>query len=65
MVSKDVVPVIFYKFNLSVSVSLPVGKVISCGKITIYFTLKDVLFDMIGKIVSCSSIDSNKGSRVV
>jgi hypothetical protein len=64
MVSEDVVPVMVYKFNLSVSISLPVGKVISCGKITVCFTLKDVLFDIIGEIISCSSIDSNKGSGV-
>jgi hypothetical protein len=65
MISEDVVPIIVYKFNLSVSISLPIGKVISCRKIAICFTPKDVLFDMIGKIISCSSIDSNENFRIV
>jgi hypothetical protein len=65
MISEDVVPVMVYKFNLSDNVSSPVGKVVSCGIITICFTPKDILFDMIGEIVSCSDIDSNKSSGVV
>jgi hypothetical protein len=65
VVSEDVVPVIVYKFNLSVNVSSPVGEVVSCGRSAICFTPKDILFDMIGEIVSCSSIDLNKISRVV
>jgi hypothetical protein len=64
MVSEDVVPVMVYKFNLSVDVSLPVGKVVSCRKFAICFTPKDVLFDMGGEIVSCSDMNSNEISRV-
>jgi hypothetical protein len=65
MISEDVVPVVVYKFNLSVNVSSPVGEVVSCGIVAICFTLKDILFDVIWEIVSCSGIDSNKGSEVV
>jgi hypothetical protein len=64
VVSENVVPVIVYKFNLSVNVSSPVSEVVSCGKFTVCFTPKDVLFDMGGEIVSCSSMDLNKVSRV-
>ena len=64
MISEDVVPVMVYKFNLSVDVSLPVSEVVSCGKFAICFTPKDVLFDIIGEIISCSSIDSNEISGV-
>jgi hypothetical protein len=53
-----------YKFNLSVNVSSPVGEVVSCGEFAIYFTPKDVLFDVGGEIVSCSGMDLNKISRV-
>ena len=65
MVSENVVPVIVYKFNLSVDVSLPIGEVVSCRKFAICFTPKDVLLNMIWEIVSCSGIDSNEISRVV
>jgi hypothetical protein len=64
MISEDVVPVMVYKFNLSVDISLPVGKVVSCGEFAICFTPKDVLFDMGWEIVSCSGLDSNEISRV-
>jgi hypothetical protein len=64
MISKDLVPVMVYKFNLSVDVSLPVGEVVSCGEFAICFTPKDVLFDVGWEIVSCSSLDSNKISGV-
>jgi hypothetical protein len=65
VISKDIVPVMVYKFNLSVDVSLPISEIVSCGKFAICFTPKDVLFDMIGEIVSCSGMDSNEVSRVV
>ena len=64
MISEDVVPVMVYKFNLSVDVSLPVSDIVSCGVAAICFTPKDVLFDMIGEIVSCSGMDLNKISVV-
>jgi hypothetical protein len=64
MVSEDIVPVMVYKFNLSVDVSLPIGEVVSCRKFAICFTPKDVLLDVIGEIVSCSGMDSNEISRV-
>jgi hypothetical protein len=65
VVSEDIVPVMVYKFNLSVDVSLPVGEIVSCREFTVCFTPKDVLFDMIGEIVSCSGTDLNKVSRVM
>jgi hypothetical protein len=65
MVSEDVVPVMVYKFNLSVNVSLPVGEVVSCGKFAVCFTLKDVLLDVNREIVSCSGMDSNEISGVM
>jgi hypothetical protein len=64
VISEDVVPVMVYKFNLPVNVSSPVGEIVSCRIFAVCFTPKDVLFDMIGEIVSCSGIDPNKGSGV-
>jgi hypothetical protein len=64
VVSEDVVPVMVYKFNLSVNVSSPVGKIVFCRKFAICFTPKDVLLDVIGEIVSCSGMDLNEFSRV-
>jgi hypothetical protein len=64
VVFKDIVPVMVYKFNLSVNVSLPIGEIISCRIIAVCFTPKDVLFDIIWEIVSHSGIDLNKGSGV-
>jgi hypothetical protein len=64
MISEDVVPVMVYKFNLSVDVSSPVGKVVSCREFAICFTPKDVLFDVGWEIVSCSGLDLNEISRV-
>jgi hypothetical protein len=65
MISEDVVPVMVYKFNLSVNVSSPVGKVVFCGEFAVCFTPKDVLFDMGWEIVSYSGLDLNKISRVM
>jgi hypothetical protein len=65
VISEDVMLVMVYKFNLSVSIGLPVGEVISCREFIVCFTSKDVLLDMIWEIVSCSGIDLNKCSGVV
>jgi len=64
VISEDVVPVMVYKFNLSIDVSLPVGEIVSCGEFAICFTPKDVLFDMGWEIISCSGLDLNEISRV-
>jgi hypothetical protein len=64
VISEDVVPVMVYKFNLSVNVSSPVGEVVSCGEFAVCFTPENVLFDVGWEIISCSGLDSNKISRV-
>jgi hypothetical protein len=64
VVSENVVPVMVYKFNLSVNVSSPVGEIVSCRKIAICFTPKDILFDVGREIISCSGMDLDEISGV-